>query len=111
MLAANGRYQAAERVLRIPYRRIELSDAIRELWTDIMIHCIQEDFENRLYLHALDRANHYLVLFPDDTMFQEYKTRAEEEFQQEEAWRFLDDDWSVPSSTQDDADGDLSSAF
>ena len=111
MLAANGRYQAAERVLRIPYRRIELSDAIRELWTDIMIHCIQEDFENRLYLHALDRANHYLVLFPDDTMFQEYKARAEEEFRQEEAWRFLDDDWSVPSSTQDDADGDLSSAF
>ena len=92
MLAANGRYQAAERVLRIPYRHIELPDTIRELWTDIMVHCVQEDFENRLYLHALDRANHYLVLFPGDIMFQEYKARAEEEFRQEEAWRFMEEE-------------------
>ena len=111
VLAANRRYQEAERVLRIPYREIELEPEIAALWKDIMIHCIQEDFENRLYLHALDRANHYLIIYPDDYEFLEYKTRAEEEFRQEEAWRFLDDDWSVPSSTQDDADGDLSSAF
>ena len=91
MLAANGRYQAAERVLRIPYRHVELPDTIRELWTDIMIHCIEEDFANRLYLHALDRANHYLVLFPGDIMFQEFKARAEEEFRQDEAWRLWDE--------------------
>ena len=111
VLAANRRYQEAERVLRIPYREVKLEPEIAALWKDIMIHCIQEDFENRLYLHALDRANHYLIIYPDDYEFLEYKTRAEEEFRQEEAWRFLDDDWSVPSSTQDDADGDLSSAF
>ena len=90
MLAANGRYQAAERVLRIPYRHVELPDTIRELWTDIMIHCIEEDFANRLYLHALDRANHYLVLFPGDIMFQEFMARAEEEVRQDEAWRLWD---------------------
>ena len=90
MLAANGRYQEAERALRIPYREVELEPEIAALWTDIMTHCVQEDFENRLFLRALDRANHYLILYPGDYEFQEMKNRAEEAFRQEQLWRFME---------------------
>ena len=91
ILAASGRYQEAERVLRIPYREVELEPELRELWTDIMTHCVQEDFADRHFLRALDRANHYLILYPGDYLFQEYKDRAEEEFRQEQIWSFLDE--------------------
>lgn len=79
MLAANGRYQDAEKVLKIPNRSIELSKEIRELWTDIMLHCVQEDFANRQFSRALERSAHFLVLYPDDPAFREFKTRAEQE--------------------------------
>ena len=91
ILAASGRYQEAERVLRIPYRQVELEPELRELWTDIMTHCVQEDFADRHFLRALDRANHYLILYPGDYLFQDYKDRAEEEFRQEQIWSFLDE--------------------
>ena len=79
MLAANGQYQDAEKVLRIPNRQVKLPDEIRALWTDIMLHCVREDLENRSFSRALERARHYLILFPDDSTFQEFKTRAEQE--------------------------------
>ena len=91
ILAANGRYQEAEKVLRIPYREVELEPEIEALWTDIMTHCVQEDFANRLFLRALDRANHYLIIFPGDYMFREFKDRAEEAFREEEAWRLWEE--------------------
>ena len=77
MLAANGQYQDAEKVLIIPNRKVELSDEIRELWTDIMLHCVQEDIEKGQFQRAIDRARHYLFLYPDDPTFQEFKTLAE----------------------------------
>ena len=77
MLVANGRYQDAEKVLKIPNRSIELPDEIRELWTDIMSHCVQEDLDNGSYQRALDRAKHYLILFPDDAAFLAFRARAE----------------------------------
>ncbi len=79
MLATNGQYQDAERILKIPNRKVELPDNIRELWTDIMTHCVQEDLEKGQFQRALDRAKHYLTLFPDDSTFQDFKTRAEQE--------------------------------
>ena len=85
-LAANGRYQDAERILRIPYREVELPDATKDLWTDIMTHCVQEDFANRLFLRAYDRATHYLILYPGDFTFREFKDRAEEAFRQPLDW-------------------------
>ena len=90
ILAANGRYQDAERALRIPYREVELPAELAELWTDIITHCVQEDMENRLFLRALDRANHYLIIFPGDFEFREIKNRAEEAFRQEQLWRFME---------------------
>ena len=78
MLAANGQYQDAERILSIPSRPIELPDMIRELWTDIMTHCVREDLEKGVYQRALDRARHYLTLFPDDATFLDFKSRAEQ---------------------------------
>ena len=77
MLAANGQYQDAEKVLRIPNREIELPDEVGELWTDIMLHCVREDMEKGQFRRALDRAKHYLILFPDDATFLEFRTRAE----------------------------------
>ena len=80
MLASNGRYQDAEKVIRMPYRQIELQDEVKDLWTDIMSHCVQEDIASGHSMRALDRANHYLLLFPEDFTFQEFKTRLEKEF-------------------------------
>jgi len=79
MLAANGQYQDAERILKIPNRKVELPDEIRDIWTDIMLHCVREDLDNRLFQRALDRSRHYLIFFPDDPAFLDFKTRAEQE--------------------------------
>ena len=79
MLVAVGRYQDAEKVLTIPNRQVELPDTIKDVWTDIMTHCVQEDVEKGAYSRALDRAKHYLVIFPDDPGFLEFKARAEKE--------------------------------
>ncbi len=78
MLAANGRYQDAERVLRIPNRAVELPEAVKVLWTDIMLHCVREDLANGQFRRALDLANHYLILFPEDSAFLELKAEAEQ---------------------------------
>ena len=77
MLAANGQYQDAEKILKVPYRKIKLPDEFKDLWTDIMLHCVREDLEKGQYQRALDRSNHYLILFPDDSAFREFKTKAE----------------------------------
>ena len=79
MLAANGRYQDAEKVLTIPNRKVELPDGVRKLWTDIMLHCVQEDLEKGQFQRALDRARHYLIFFPDDSTFLDFRNRAEQE--------------------------------
>jgi len=79
MLATSGQYQDAEKVLRIPNREVELPDEVRKLWTDIMLHCVREDMEKGQFRRALDRARHYLVFFPDDAAFLEFRTRAEQE--------------------------------
>ena len=78
MLAANGQYQDAEKVLVIPNRKVELPDRIGALWSDIMIHCVQEDLDNSLFQRAIDRSKHYLIFFPDDPAFLEFRTRAEQ---------------------------------
>ena len=85
MLAADGRYQDAEKVLRIPNREVKLSDVVGKLWTDIMTHCVQEDLEKGAYSRALDRAKHYLVIFPDDPAFLDFRTRAEKELKRSQA--------------------------
>lgn len=79
MLAANGKYQDAEKVLKIPNRKVELPGQVRDLWTDIMLYCVQEDLDKGQLQRALERAKHYLTLFPDDPAFLEFRTRAEEE--------------------------------
>ena len=79
MLAANGQYQDAEKVLIIPNRKVELPDEVRNLWTDIMLHCVQEDLEKGQLQRALERTRHYLAIFPDDPTFRAFRTRAEEE--------------------------------
>ena len=79
MLAANGQYQDAEKVLKIPNRSVDLPDEVRGLWTEIMLHCVQEDLTNKSFQRALDRARHYLIFFPDDTTFQDFRARAEQE--------------------------------
>ncbi len=83
MLAANGRYQDAERVLRVPHRKVELSEEVRELWTDIILHCVQDDLDNHRLTRVLERANHYLILYPDDFTFQDFKARVERELKAE----------------------------
>jgi len=85
MLAANGLYQDAEKVLKIPNRSVELPNEVRELWTDIMLHCVREDLEKGQLQRALDRSRHYLVLFPDDAAFLEFRTRAEQELKKAQA--------------------------
>lgn len=79
MLAANGQYQEAERVLTIPNRKVELPDEVRDLWTDIMLHCVREDLEKGQFQRAFDRSRHYLTVFPEDSVFLEFRTRAEQE--------------------------------
>lgn len=79
MLVANGRYQDAEPILRIPRRKIELPDELKQLWTDIMLHCVQDDIANNRLTRALDRTNHYLIVYPEDSTFLDFKARLEEE--------------------------------
>ena len=87
MLTANGQYQDAEKVLRIPNRKVELPDQIRALWSDIMRHCVQEDLDNGLFQRAIDRSKHYLIFFPDDAEFLDFRTRAEQELKKAQETR------------------------
>ena len=53
MLAANGQYQDAERTLIIPHRKVEMpEDEVRELWTDIMLHCVRRSEEHTSELQS-----------------------------------------------------------
>ena len=79
MLAANEQYQNAEKILKMPYREIQLTDVVKNLWTDIMLHCVQEDLANRYFMRALERSSHYLLLYPEDYTFREFKLRSEKE--------------------------------
>ena len=81
MLALNEQYQDAEKVLKIPYREVELPKELKELWTDIMLHCVREDLANGHFSYALDRSRHYLILYPKDPTFHDFKMRSEEELQ------------------------------
>ena len=96
MLVANGRYHDAERVLRIPRRKIELSEAVRELWKDIMSHCVREDLSARSFLRALDRINYYLLVYPEDPAFLEFKAQAEQELRKEQDARNPEKDADMP---------------
>ena len=87
MLVANGLYQDADKTLKIPRRKIELPDEVRDLWTDIMLHCVREDLANGQFQRALDRSNHYLTLFPEDQTFQDFKSRSEQELKKASAPR------------------------
>ena len=44
-----------------------------------MTHCVQEDLEKGSFQRALDRAKHYLTLYPDNASFRDFRTRAEQE--------------------------------
>ena len=85
MLVANGQYQDAGKILKIPNRAVELPDEVRKLWSDIMLHCVREDLEKGLFSRALERARHYLIFFPDDAAFVEFRTRAEQELKKASA--------------------------
>ena len=78
MLAAQGLYQDAERILKLSSPRGELPAEVKAVWTDIMVHCVREDLENQLFWRAFERSNRYLLFFPDDAVFLEFKARAEE---------------------------------
>ena len=109
MLAAIGRYQDAEKVLRIPYRELDMPSEVKDLWTEIMLHCVREDLANHHVSNALDRANHYLLCFPEDHTFKELKARALEEFNNDprlsrvefDADMFAEDDDETLSQDQD----------
>ena len=103
MLEANERYQDAERVLRIPYRTVELQKELRDLWTNIMYHCVQDDLANGLFPRAFERSSHYLILFPEDVTFHDFKDRSEEELKKMPEWGF-DLNGILPQSGQTDAD-------
>ena len=79
MLAAAGRYQEAANVLKMTQRNGELPGEVMDLWTDIMLHCVRDDMENRLYSRAFERCNQYLLFFPDDAEFLGLKAAAEQE--------------------------------
>ena len=81
MLALNEQYQDAEKILKIPYREVELPKELKDLWTDIMLHCVREDLANGHFSYALDRSSHYLILYPKDPTFHDFKMRSEEELQ------------------------------
>ena len=78
MLAANGRYQDTEKILRIPRRKIKLPDEVRILWTDIMYHVIENSMEGRQFLQAEDLLKHLLIVLPDDEFGKETMEKVRE---------------------------------
>lgn len=76
MLAANGQYQEAEKVLRIPNRKVELPDEIMNLWTDIMHHAIENSIAGERYMQAEEQCKHLLIFAPDDAMAKENLEKA-----------------------------------
>ena len=76
MLAANGQYQDAEKVLSIPNRKVELPDEIMNLWTDIMHHVIEASMTGERYMQAEEQCKHLLIFAPDDAMAKENLEKA-----------------------------------
>ena len=76
---------------------------LRELWTNIMYHCVQEDLANGLFPRAFERSSHYLILFPEDTAFHDFKDRSEEELRKMPEWGF-DLNGILPQSGQTNMD-------
>ena len=76
MLAENGQYQDAEKVLKIPNHKVELPEEIMNLWTDIMHHAIEDSIANQRYMQAEEQCKHLLVFVPDDTFAKESMEKA-----------------------------------
>jgi tetratricopeptide (TPR) repeat protein len=76
MLAANGQYQDAEKVLSIPNRKVELPDEIMNLWTDIMHHVIEASMTGERYMQAEEQCKHLLIFAPDDAIAKENLGKA-----------------------------------
>lgn len=76
MLAANGQYQDAEKVLRIPNHKVELPEEVMNLWTDIMHHAIEDSLANQRYMQAEEQCKHLLIFAPDDAFAIESREKA-----------------------------------
>ncbi len=76
MLAVNGQYQDAEKVLNVPKRKIELPDAIMNLWTDIMHHAIEASMTGERYMQAEEQCKHLLIFAPEDAFAKENLEKA-----------------------------------
>ena len=78
MLAENGQYQDAEKVLKIPNRKVELPDEIKKLWTDIMHHAIENSIAGERYMQAEEQCKHLLTIAPDDEFGKEKLKKVRE---------------------------------
>ena len=76
MLAENGQYQEAEKILNIPNRKVELPDEIMKLWTDIMHHAIEKSLADQRYMQAEEQCKHLLIFEPDDASAKENLEKA-----------------------------------
>jgi len=76
MLVANGQYQDAASVLNIPNHKIELPDAIMNLWTDIMHHAIEDSIAGERFMQVEDQCKHLLLFAPDDAFAKESLEKA-----------------------------------
>lgn len=78
MLAANGQYQDAEKVLNIPNRKVELPTEVMNLWTDIMRHVIENSIAGERYMQAEEQCKHLLTISPDDEFAKENLEKVQE---------------------------------
>ena len=76
MLAADGQYQEAEKVLKIPNRKVELPEEVMNLWTDIMHHVIEKSLADQRYMQAEEQCKHLLIFEPDDASAKENLEKA-----------------------------------
>ncbi len=76
MLAENGQYQDAEKVLKIPNHKIELPEEVLNLWTDIMHHAIEKSIADQRYMQAEEQCKHLLIFEPDDASAKENLEKA-----------------------------------
>ena len=85
MLAANGQYQDAEKVLSIPNRKVELPEEVMNLWTDIMHHAIENSIAGERYMQAEDQCKHLLIFAPDDAVAKENLEKARKLMKQQKS--------------------------
>ena len=76
MLAENGQYQDAEKVLKIPNHKIELPEEVMNLWMDIMHHAIEDSIAGERYMQAEEQCKHLLIFAPDDAFAKENREKA-----------------------------------